>query len=1330
MPVLQSCKGCLIDGVHTTCVFSIKQPGQPSTPYQNKECLFCSELGLQKAVKSAGGKSVVTRILRALFRQRGDHETGEQVFQAAKQRLKWVPDHAKDFVCKVEGARADTVAPEPADPSEPSEPEIDDPIVDHYQTKLQAARVSFGLAGAVLSSEWMSPAAVGLDLWCREGSWTQCPSCHRREPRILTEGDFRACRSGSFKAKAQPCKYCAKGLGYFTPREDDIPKYLRDLPPVVQEVLRPLHLNYEFKKRWNGYRHHVGGTKLCWKDESFAVRVSQLEDKCDRKLARHVHKKLCKSKSSSFKDFVQQHNHFLSTATETSSKWLQQKRILDLGIECALWPWLFVKTSWCPSAVRALNTKKRRRSAYEDPGSESSEEDGETKQNRSAKDAFTALAMSEVAGFSTDYSLLHFVYDQWLFATLNGATGVMHSNLRNILAGKDFSPGYWAWQHLFLLDMQKQLGNPSLFITIAPYEASFPMASWIKKLYKKLRKQVTQLSAQESWHIAHVLSQAVLGLLAGQTSGHSWTEHLFADRSGEMKNVRGIFLRLEFQDGNRLATTLPYHGRGSVHVHFLVWLASMSAAELQHLISAALPADRPELAALVKVHQLSHKEHTLPLCKESIATSDSLMVERNAAAKKLNVRAYIGDILSALRAHMDVLWGLGHGLLLRYVAGYVPKFSDSFQKDWLEGCPTGWNLASRVLHGYRPLEPQMWLALSRQKLVRHSGMAKKANIPDPDSDDTSVLWQAYMDCTTRCEDMSFWKWLHCFRLVAGAPQIYQWAAKRYEALVEPKPSLEDWLQDLELQGEVLVGCSMYKHGNPKWFGQWLLLNVPHRTRKHLVNSLCRRAPSSVKWFAAALAARPDFWRNQKTVKAMMELEGHKENYVDSFWAEVCAYTELLDNGCVEGVDAVMTAKLQTFFALNSSQRRHLQDFCQALKKTTAFRAEAQDDVRRVQPHAFAELGAPGTGKSQVVKALIAHAVKQGATVLVTCPTGKQVASWRSLFPDLNIDTVHGATQYNCTNLSGPPPPSILAGYDVWIVEEVGQLSLQLFEYIMELYFAGGAIPLLIFAGDFLQLPALEQGEDGFLQSSEPCCRSELWKHHVRERVLHQPQRSCDPELLKPLALLRTHKPTKQVVQSLRSGRQYHRAGEVTAEVVMQVRKLFPHTTFVTWSLKAAEQINQWISEEKFKNSEALGVIAWQGMGSDCTPIQGPVYAGQRITLTFNKIKKMGFVNGMGGMVQRMSGLGVEVRTDVHTTVWVHPMKDEYGTWSFPMRLGYAVNLSKIQGETIEHMSLWLDTPNVEAAGYVAMSRVRRLEDVVFLGRITPYHFRPSERLGH
>ena len=53
---------------------------------------------------------------------------------------------------------------------------------------------------------------------------------------------------------------------------------------------------------------------------------------------------------------------------------------------------------------------------------------------------------------------------------------------------------------------------------------------------------------------------------------------------------------------------------------------------------------------------------------------------------------------------------------------------------------------------------------------------------------------------------------------------------------------------------------------------------------------------------------------------------------------------------------------------------------------------------------------------------------------------------------------------------------------------------------------------------------------------------------------------------------------------------------------------------------------------------------------------------------------------------------------------IYPWTNENRVTSYPFRLGYATTLHKVQGATLDHITLWLDIANVEAAAYVALYR--------------------------
>ena len=116
------------------------------------------------------------------------------------------------------------------------------------------------------------------------------------------------------------------------------------------------------------------------------------------------------------------------------------------------------------------------------------------------------------------------------------------------------------------------------------------------------------------------------------------------------------------------------------------------------------------------------------------------------------------------------------------------------------------------------------------------------------------------------------------------------------------------------------------------------------------------------------------------------------------------------------------------------------------------------------------------------------------------------------------------------------------------------------------------------------------------------------------------------------------------------------------------------------------------------------------------PLSMSVYVGARVKLSKNINKPGDFVNGMQGHVEGLLKGGIMVRTVTKKAVVVFPWTDpDTKATFFPMRLGYANTLHKVQGATLDDVTIWLDVPNVQAAGYVALSRVRADAHWRFIG---------------
>ena len=88
----------------------------------------------------------------------------------------------------------------------------------------------------------------------------------------------------------------------------------------------------------------------------------------------------------------------------------------------------------------------------------------------SAKSAYLAKVLGPVLGYGATYYLFQFVYDLWLWSTVGAKTHSVDAPLRLAMQAYGFSPEYWQTRHAALVDTVLQLGLPTLFITIAPYE--------------------------------------------------------------------------------------------------------------------------------------------------------------------------------------------------------------------------------------------------------------------------------------------------------------------------------------------------------------------------------------------------------------------------------------------------------------------------------------------------------------------------------------------------------------------------------------------------------------------------------------------------------------------------------------------------------------------------------------------------------------------------------------------------------------------------------------------------------------------------------------------
>ena len=622
-----------------------------------------------------------------------------------------------------------------------------------------------------------------------------------------------------------------------------------------------------------------------------------------------------------------------------------------------------------------------------------------------------------------------------------------------------------------------------------------------------------------------------------------------------------------------------------------------------------------------------------------------------------------------------------------------------------------------------------------------------------------VPWEAeppkhvleYMSCKWRSENMTLLDYL---RRAGLGGQIHQKYRRLHKAHGGNVP-VEQWLSETTPSGEVLVAPVVHSRNSDKFYGQWLVLHVPFRHMDDLWDVRAKAVPKALQFMCLCLLKRGNYWRKPHKVRQDMELEARTDITIENALSLLAARVELCDaylrgSLTLEEHPCPPPSVLgQAHSICLAPEQRHVVTTMNEQVRT-ALRGRWPED-EAWDPAAMASwaaapgwktkpvavLGPAGSGKTTAVGMAIRDAVERGAHVGIACPTVMLASGYKVKFPQLDVDTAHGMFGLHKPELE---TLDMMTHFDLVVIDEIGQVSCKNFERIVKLWVASGMRPALLAVGDFAQL----RGVDPSNAKDSP-----YWRQF---RIIHlREMRRCKCTKLKwALELLRGHTPSSRQLKKILKG---HRAPTIVGphydpnspprlEEIKQVLKETPDTQFVTCTRAGTHLLNSLAVEATFENAELLGMLDcepesnpdsfWGGTQYWAEPYQMPLYEGMKITITKNEDKGHSFVNGMGGVVLERRRSGVLILTNSKERLLAHPVTKQYAlpegppvkVTYFPLRPGYSTTLHKIQGATVPHLTIWLDM-EMEAAAYVALSRVQKDSHWRFLGYIRRGHCRPS-----
>ena len=368
-------------------------------------------------------------------------------------------------------------------------------------------------------------------------------------------------------------------------------------------------------------------------------------------------------------------------------------------------------------------------------------------------------------------------------------------------------------------------------------------------------------------------------------------------------------------------------------------------------------------------------------------------------------------------------------------------------------------------------------------------------------------------------------------------------------------------------------------------------------------------------------------------------------------------------------------------------------------------------------------GKAGCGKTETLMCCIKEHVRTGKNILVAAPTGLLASRFRSRVPvNVICDTVHAAFNVPIDVEEVPTTNWAISYYDIVIIDEISQISEKIFAHIMDTFNRLVYRPVLILGGDNSQQQPFEK-KDGIIVNVPSPLSNSQFVSSTYHFILHGQHRVGDVEYLQFLDHIRNWRPNQEILNNIQHNRVIFPHGNITPTEFMNSFIENMDSTILTFTNSAADYLNNLVVTSLFCNENALGYFHLDNMDEAF-----PIYKGMKVIISQNCNKEANVVNGQMAYVETCQNHTIFLKMPNNIIVPVYQVTSEVNGQqkvSFPFRVGYAITISKSQGQTLSKCTIWFDKDIIPpGTGYVALSRVRKLSDVLFVTPLKPSFFTP------